>query len=377
MKLVGIVRNKRLWVVLTGIILSAVFVLQSGAFLQLFRQDTAYIYRGRILSVDEARLVPDPLIDGMYVGRQTIEIVLLQGDFSGQRFVIENTMSRYFNHHAVEGMELLFAVNMWNNEVHSIEVYSHSRGQFLLAFVAIFIMLLILVARKRGLYAILSMLFALSTVAFFMIPGIASSGNPLVFALITGAIIAAFSTFLVQDVSKKAIASFAATIFSISIVGVIVLIAGYVGNVDGLDLEHAEELVESWNWGVSNFRITHLLAASTVVIALGVVMHVSMAVVNAVFVTEEAKDMQQLFKAGMEQGRDKLTIVLSVLLLAFLGSSVVILLLIAFAEASFMLLINLDLIAVAVMQIVGASFGIVLAVPLAAISAAFIKQTKF
>jgi len=376
-KLVGIVRNKRLWVVLTGIILSAVFVLQSGAFLQLFRQDTAYIYRGRILSVDEARLVPDPLIDGMYVGRQTIEIVLLQGDFSGQRFVIENTMSRYFNHHAVEGMELLFAVNMWNNEVHSIEVYSHSRGQFLLAFVAIFIMLLILVARKRGLYAILSMLFALSTVAFFMIPGIASSGNPLVFALITGAIIAAFSTFLVQDVSKKAIASFAATIFSISIVGVIVLIAGYVGNVDGLDLEHAEELVESWNWGVSNFRITHLLAASTVVIALGVVMHVSMAVVNAVFVTEEAKDMQQLFKAGMEQGRDKLTIVLSVLLLAFLGSSVVILLLIAFAEASFMLLINLDLIAVAVMQIVGASFGIVLAVPLAAISAAFIKQTKF
>ena len=371
-----IVRNRRLWLGLIGLLFCVVVVLTSG-FIRLDQEPHFLVQRAQVLTIDNARLSPDPYVEGLYIGRQTIEIEVLSGDHAGQRFRIENTMSRFFNHHTAPGMEILVSINAnpETGQVVHVDVFGHSRGNFIHIFVGFFFLILLLIGRKKGLYSAISLLFTLVTVVFFLIPLIIRGHNPILFAILTAALTTVFSIFMVSDISLKSLAAIGGTLAGVTSAGIVGVLAGRLSHISGMHLEHAEELI--FQSGEAIIQIPQLLSAGIIVAALGAVMDVGMSISSSVFEVKRADpkmDTKKLYKSGMTIGRDIMGTMSNTLILAFAGASITVMVIIALYELPYLRFINLNLLALEIVQGLSASIGLILAVPVTAFLAALLAS---
>ena len=368
--------SPRLWVVFFGVLLCLFFAIRTDFFVS--REAALDVYRGRVLSADDLRLEADPSIAGLYIGRQTLEIELLDGDFAGQRFRIENTLSRFFNIHAHEGMELLLFVNAHGGMVSNVEVFGYSRGSFLTVFVLLFAVVLIAVGRAKGVYAVLSLAFTLAIVVFFMLPLIIEGYNPVVLAIITAAFTAVFSITLVGGASYKSIAAISGTVLGVLVAGTVGIVAGRFASISGMQMEHASEVIYQGGRDMV-IRVPLLLFSGIIIASLGAVIDVGMSISSAVFEVKKvnpALGFKHLYKSGMSVGKDIIGTMSNTLILAFAGSSIVVIVIIALYELPFLRLVNMDLLAIEVVFGLSASLGLVFTVPITAGFAAYFAAGK-
>ncbi|MCL2843655.1 MAG: YibE/F family protein [Oscillospiraceae bacterium] len=373
-----VIRSRRFLVGIIGLLLCVIFIINSGA-VDFDREPYFIVQRARVLTVDNSRLSPDPYVQNLYIGRQTIEIEVLSGDHSGQRFRIENTMSRFFNHQAVPGMELLVSINtnQETGQVVHVDVFGHSRANFLYVFVGFFLLILLLIGRRKGLYSAISLLFTLIMVVFFLIPFIIRGHNPILFAIFTAALTTVFSIFMVSDISLKSLAAIGGTLAGVTSAGIVGVIAGRVSHISGMHLEHAEELIFRSQDAV--IQIPQLLFAGIVIAALGAVMDVGMSISSSVFEIKRANpkmDTKRLYKSGMTIGGDIMGTMSNTLILAFAGASITVMVIIALYELPYLRFINLDLLALEIVQGLSASIGLILAVPVTAFLAALLASNN-
>ena len=374
-----IIRSRRFWVCLIGILFCVVAIYSSG-FINLDQEPHFLVQRARVIAVvDNSRLSPDPFVQDLYIGRQTIEVEILSGDHAGARFRIENTLSRFFNHMAVEGMEILVAVNpdLETGQVRHVDVFGHSRATALYLFLGLFLLALVAIGRKKGLYSAISLLFTLVCVAFFMIPFILRGHSPVLFAVITAALTAVFAIFMVSDVSLKSLAAIGGTLVGVISAGVISIVAGRFFHISGLHMEHAEEMI--FRAGDMAIRIPELLFAGIIIAALGAVMDVGMSISSAVFEIKQASpkmDAKKLYQSGMNIGRDIMGTMSNTLILAFAGTSITVMVVIALYQLPYLRFINLNLLAIEVVQGISASIGLILTVPVTAILAALLASNN-
>jgi len=323
--------------------------------------------------VDNTHLQLDPTIENLYLGRQILEIEITTGEFAGQRYRIDNTLSRFFNHKAQEGMEMLFHINVQGGAVFQVHVFGHSRSAFMFTFAGLFALVLVAVGRKKGLYSVISLLFTLSVIVFFMIPLILEGHNPVILAVVTAILTAVFSILLVGDVTVKSVAAIGGTVAGVAIAGAIGVMAGRIAHISGLHLEHVQEL--AYQQGRDGLiRLPLLLFAGIIIASLGAVMDVGMSIASSVFEMKRVNpslSVKQLYKSGMNIGRDIIGTMSNTLILAFAGTSITVMVIIATYQLPYIRLINLDLLAVEVIQGLSASVGLVLTVPITAFLAAF------
>ena len=372
-----IIRNRRFWVSIIGLLLCLSFIFTSGV-VDFGREPHFIVQEARVLTVDDSRLSPDPYVQGLYIGRQVIEIEILSGDHSGQRFRIENTLSRFYNHQARVNMELLVAITPGGDgQVLHVDVFGHSRATFLYVFIGFFFLILLIVGRKKGLYSAASLAFTLITIIFFMIPFILRGHSPVLFAVLAAALTTVFSFFLVSDVSVKSASAIGGTMVGVASAGIISIIAGRLGHISGMHLPHAEEVIFHAQEVI--IRVPELLFAGIIIASLGAVMDVSMSISSAVFEMRELNPKlgaKKLYQSGMNIGRDIMGTMANTLILAFAGTSITVMVIIVLYELPYLRLINLNLLAIEIIQGLSASIGLVLTVPVTAILAA-VLSTKY
>ena len=369
----------RVWITLAGVILCIVMIFTSNITLEGNQELNLFtVQRARVLAVEDDRLSPDPFVENLHIGRQTLELELLTGAHAGQRVRIDNTLSRFFNIRGQENMTLLVSVVTDDTgTIAHLDVFGYARDSFIYGFVGLFFLILILVARKKGLYAVISLIFTLTAIVFFMIPGILQGESPILLATVTAAFTATFSILMIGDISFKSLAAIGGTVVGVAIAGVVGVIAGNISHISGMHIAHAEEVI--FQAGQVPIRVPELLFAGIIISTLGAVIDVGMSISSAVF---EIKDlnreisMKQLYKSGMNIGRDIMGTMSNTLILAFAGSSITVLIIMVSYQLPYMRLINLDILAVEIIQGISASIGLVLAVPVTALVAAWLAAGR-
>jgi len=341
------------------------------------------VQRARVIEVEEGNLQPDPVVEGLYLGQQVAEVEILGGEFAGHRVRFVNTLSRFFNHNLTEGMEILVSVNTHpdTGQIVFVDVFSHSRSTFLYIFIAFFLLVLLVIGRRKGLYSALSLAFTLVMVIFFLIPRIIAGDSPVPFAVITAAFTTVFTILMVGDVSLKSIAAIGGTMVGVTCAGVISVIAGRLAHVSGMQMENAEAILI---YADNPIRVPDLLFAGIIIAALGAVMDVAMSISSSVFEIKQASpkmDGKKLYKSGMRIGGDIMGTMSNTLILAFAGTSMIIMVIIALYQLPYMRFINLNLLAIEIIQGLSASIGLILTVPVTALLAALLasnnKVSKF
>jgi len=371
-----VLKSGRFWVGIIGLAfcLSAIFAQmperQEYEFTPRFTME-----RARVLSVDNSRLSPDPIVEGLYLGRQTVEVEVLSGVHRGRQVRFENTLSRFFNYPARENMTMVVQIDTQNEQIVRMDVQSFSRGPFIFIFIGLFLLILLLVGRRKGLYSALSLIFTLIVVLFFMIPLIIRGHSPIFMAVVTAALTSMFSIFIVANVSMKSLAAICGTFAGVTIAGIASVLAGRFGHISGMQLEHAEMVILQAGDAIIN--VPQLLSAGIIIAALGATIDVGMSIAAAVFemkVVNPELDARRLYKSGMNIGRDIMGTMSNTLILAFAGVSLTVLVLLVMFEFPYIQLINMNLLAIEIIQGISASIGLILTVPVTAALAAILSS---
>ena len=147
------------------------------------------------------------------------------------------------------------------------------------------------------------------------------------------------------------------------------LAAQWLCRVDGLRTEDVEPLLQLRQTGIP-IGLTGLLVGGVVISALGAVMDVAMGIASSlteVYAADSTMTRRELFRSGMNIGRDMVGTMTNTLILAFLGSSFVLILYLYSMNLAFHQLLSSAFLATEVISSVSSSIGVILSIPLTAV----------
>jgi uncharacterized membrane protein len=202
--------------------------------------------------------------------------------------------------------------------------------------------------------------------------------NIVVVALLTSAIIATVTQVTVSGWNSKTWGAILGTVGGVTIAGILASIAITLMHLTGLDSEEAIMLKVTYLAAV-DFK--EVLFAGIVLGALGAVMDVAISIASSQYEIKKSCPhfgFKEIFKSGINVGRDVMGTMSNTLILAYMGSSLPLVLLLS-AQTNIPLLhvMNLNLIVTEFARAVTGSIGLICAIPLTSlITALFLSREK-
>lgn len=334
-------------------------------------------YEVKIVQVSKEMLQEDPYLHDVELGYQDVKIEFVDGPYKGKQFNIRNNISRVYNIKVKKDMKVVAGVYVKDGQISDISIYSYKRDKVLYILTFIFFLVIILVGKLKGLKAIVSLVFTCISVVYLMIPMMFRGVQPIIAAVIIAIITTTVTMLLVSGRSKKTIAAIVGTIFGVTVAGVIAFVAGKLAHLSGITMDNAENIM--YVAENSSLKVNGIMFAAILVAALGAVMDVAMSISSSVFEIYEVNSKlskKQLFNSGMNIGKDIIGTMSNTLILAFAGSSLNILILLASANMPYIQLINLDLLGTEIIQGLSGSIGIILTVPITAFLSTYLCKFK-
>jgi len=370
--------NKKKIFVLSVLVSIVVIVFSSITINKSFGMQKYFNYEfvnGEVLKIKEESITPDPLVPGRYVGKQKIEVRLLEGFHKGKTYDVINILSNRHNIFAKPGMKAIFTVREKDGVEH-VWFYNYKMDRFVYILVGLFALTLIIFGRMSGVKSIISLVFTGVIIIFILIPIIFRGGNPIPWAIFLCSIITVVTFLLIGDFNRKTYAAILGTIIGVVISGIISYTFGSLSKLSGIHMEKGEQilyLAADYHIQVKGLMFTSILIAS-----LGAINDVAMSIAsscNELCKRNPDIHLDDLYASLIDIGKDIMGTMTNTLILAFTGSSLNLMLMIWGFQMTTKQFINMPLIAIELIQALSGSIGIVLTVPItAAISIYLIKK---
>ena len=362
--------------VLMAIFVVSVCFIRFGLVEKSESSATSHFARATVLQLIQDNTQKDENTEGILRGSQEVIVQISSGPFKGKKYQTTNYLSALFNINAQEGTRVIVRLDP-QSDGYSAFIYSYDRTGMLLVMFLAFALSLLLIGRSKGAMALVSLVFTLFAIVSILFP-LLEYGFPAIPATILIVFYTTVFTFvLIDGINKKTISGALGTLAGVLIAGIFAAFAGFISHISGFQTNEAEELLLI---GTDHgMKISGLFTAGILIASLGAVMDVAMSIASAVHELHEVNERMsamELFRSGMNIGRDAMGTMANTLILAFAGSSFTLLLLIYYYNIGFTQLINTDMVAREVIQGLSGSIGIVLTVPIVAFLSATIETYK-
>jgi len=229
----------------------------------------------------------------------------------------------------------------------------------------VFLALVILFGRKKGFSAIVALGFTCMAVFFVFIPAILSGRNIYVTTIVV-CVFAIISTLLIViGPNKKSLSAMIGCLGGVLLSGLLMLIMDAVLSLTGVLDAETLSLLHLPN----PIDIRAIIFAGVILGAVGAIMDVAMSISSSLWELRESGgvcDFGGIVKSGINIGKDILGTMLNTLILAYIGSSLSLLLLINVHTTSLMELFSMEMIIVEFLRALVGSFGMLLTIPLTA-----------
>ena len=323
---------------------------------------------GRVVKIDNDTLAPDPAFPYISIGRQNLTLVIEGGKYDGQTATSVNFIERGMNSPAKIGTRMVLSSY---DGFFTAMVIDYNREPVIYALLAVFLGLIVWFGRVKGLKSIYALGFTLGSILFLFIPMTVRGVDAIVAASVVVALSTAVSLFSLNGWSKKSILSSISCILCTFSVGLIAFIAGAVAHISTINTPESEMLL--FIAQDTKLQIHHLLFAGILFAALGAVMDTSMSITSAIV---ELKDVnpgmksKELFRSGMNIGRDVMGTMTNTLILAFTGSSINLFVMFYMYQYQYTYLMNMQTLVVEFIQGLSGSIAVILSIPVSALLAA-------
>ena len=330
--------------------------------------------KARVTAVLQDNTQRDETTEGVLRGSQEVIVEILSGTQKGKQFQTTNYLSALYNINAKEGARVIVRLDPQGEGI-SAFIYSYDRGLIIFSLILIFVASLLIIGRGKGAMAFIALFITFVSIIGILFP-LLEYGFPSI--LVTVFIVfytTVFTFVLIDGINKKTVSAALGTLSGVVIASLFAVIAGYFAHITGFQTNESEELLLIGR--DHGMKIGGLFTCGILIAALGAVMDVAMSIASAVHEVHEVNtslSVKDLFKSGMNIGRDAMGTMANTLILAFAGSSFTLLLLVYFYDITPLQLLSTDLIAREVIQGVSGSIGIVLTVPIVAFLSARIEK---
>jgi len=253
------------------------------------------------------------------------------------------------------------------------------RTHKLLVLGLLFVLSVLLFGGKKGLNTILSLGLTCAAVFVVFIPAILTGKNVYVMAIIVCLYTTVMTLSLVVGFNAKSLTAAIGCMSGVVVTGIISFIMDKALFFTGIVDEHTRHLASAAFYAPVNLR--GLIFAGIIIGAMGAIMDVAMSMSSALWEVKEKAGkitFKELFRSGLNIGRDIMGTMANTLVLAYISSSLSIVLMLSIYSPSISNLFNSEMIAVEVLQALAGSFGILSAMPLTAFfcSTIYIKKKK-
>ena len=337
------------------------WLARSGESATLF--PTQYGEDGAPLTVDfvPARVVSYELIEPTdhtpFYG-QLLSVEILSGDLEGIIAGTEHFLaSPMFPRYEVNDRLILSL----NEITDTIMVYNPNRTPVLIGFIILFLALLCLIGGKRGVLSVLGLIFSILSIIWILVPLTLQGHSSIIIALVVATLITLVSMTLLAGVNSKSLSAIAGCLFGVVSAALLATIVGNLSFITGYHTPEAGTLSR-----LEEIRLSGIFVSGVIISAMGAIMDTSVTIASSMEEIKRANpamETTELFKAGFNVGRDAMGTMSNTLILAFVGSSLGLLLIIFSSDVSFLQFINYNSIGIEIIQGIAGSIGIVLTVP--------------
>jgi len=255
-------------------------------------------------------------------------------------------------------------IMLWLEGGYDIFFVEYVRINYLLILAAVFFALIIWFGRLKGFNSLVALSFTCMSVFLVLIPAILGGRNIYVATIIV-CIYAVLSTlFIVIGFNRKAAGAIIGCLGGVILAGGLMLLMDIFLRFTMFIDRDTEMLL--WLTDAP-IQARSLVFAGVIIGALGAIMDVAMSISSSLWELKIAGGVTEfaaMFKSGISIGKDILGTMLNTLILAYIGSSLSLVLVAAIWTPSAFQILNTELIIVEILRALVGSFGMLLAVPL-------------
>ena len=308
-----------------------------------------------------------------YPDARSESIVLFEGEFTKgyKKGSTEMAVQRVDSLYAIEmrQVEVGDKVVVYRNPDPQIEVNymfaEFNRAPILFFFAGLFAAVLLVFGRWQGFKTLVSLVLTITSIFMVFIPAVLRHGNVYVWSIITCVYIIFMTLLIVIGWTRKSAAAIIGCISGVLTCGIIVLICDISLHLTGLVDEDALYLLMLDP--EHPISIKAVVFAAIIIGAVGAVMDVAMDIASALGeIKSQVPDIttMQMVKSGFAIGRDIIGTMANTLILAYIGSSLSVTLLLVAGNPSLLYLFNTEMIVVELLQAIAGSFGMLMTIPL-------------
>lgn len=312
---------------------------------------------------------------------QIVKVKILSGEYEGEIIQAHNSLSgsKGLDLNIKPGDKVVLYLTEDQDKITEAYIADMARTSYLGYLVGLFILGLIIIGGMAGIKSIVALGLTILGVYKVLLPALLQGYSPLPITVVILLVITMLTMFIVAGISKKSIAATLGTMGGVLAAGLIALIIGDTASLTGFADEESRMLLY-----VENLKIDMqgLLFAGIIIGALGATMDVAISIASSIEEVKKANPSLKpgdLFRAGLNVGRDIMGTMTNTLILAYTGGALPLLILFMAYNTSAVRIFNSELIATEIVRALVGSIGLVFSVPITAMFAAMLagKTTKF
>ena len=315
----------------------------------------------------------DEAADGGYRGEQLLLAEVKTGQYAGETMQVYNYVSPLFGVPLKVGDGCTLVISTYENGDANATVYEYNRTTAVWIVLGLFLLITVLVGGRTGAKSLIGLIFTVAGVFWLLFPALMKGAPTLPTTFLLCVYMAAVSFAVLGGVEKKTVCAWLGTVAGMALALLFALLSQRLLRIDGLRSADVEPLLQLRQTGTP-IGLRGLLAAGVILSSLGAVMDVAMSLSSAlseVHAADRTMDAKALFRSGMNIGRDMVGTMTNTLILAFLGSGLVLTLYIYTLGLSPHMLMSSVYLSWELVGGISSSVGVILSVPITAAIAAW------
>ncbi len=320
-----------------------------------------------VISITEDTTQPSELFENKYTGNQSLMVKIDSGQYKGMTMSAMSYLGALYGTRLSEGDPVVVSIYTSDNTINSVTVYEYNRTSHIILILAAFVLITVLIGRKKGLQSLLGLAFTVICLIFILIPLLMKGFPTLPTTFCVCVYVAVVSFIFIGGMTKKSACAMLGTFTGLGFAVMFGLLAQWLVKVDGMRMgEYVDALLQLKQKGTP-IQLSGLLIGGMIISTLGAVMDVAMSISSAMQELTSVNSRltrQDLWKSGMNIGRDMIGTMTNTLILAFVGSSFLMVLYIYSLGVPIYELLSSTLVATELVHSIASSIGVIVSVPL-------------
>ena len=287
------------------------------------------------------------------------------------RQVIDNTEG-YMTQTVKQGDTIYIYASIQNGQVIG-DFVEYARVPYLIIFGVLFALVLLVFSGLKGLRSLVALIITCAVIFFAFIPLLINGHNIMILAIGTCIIVTIITLLIVCGFRIKALSSIIGCTLGFLIAGLLAFIMQKLMNMTGLTDTFANTLFFHFKLDMNG-----LMFAAIIIGALGATMDVAVSIASSLeeIISHREGDItrKEIIKSGMKIGGDIMGTMTNTLILAYVGSSLPVIVLIYANSAQLQYTLSWELFSSEFIRAIAGSIGLVCTVPATAIVTALLHH---